>query len=76
MNDLLTITGGVLLAFFVLRVVDWIMAAPARAAHKRHQEKIHEAMQEMAADLVKHIEESEAKKPKRRKPVTKKKGTK
>lgn len=76
MNDILTITAGVLLAFFVLRLVDWIMAAPARAAHKRHQEKMREAMEEMAADLVKHLEEAEVKKPKRRKPVTKKKGTK
>ena len=76
MYDVLTVAGGVLLAFYTLRVIDFVISIPARKAQKRKAEEFHNFMSEMATDLVKHLEESEKKKPTRRKPATKKKGSK
>ena len=73
MENLLTTAGGVLLAFFTLRVIDYVKEAPRRAAEKRKAEQFGEMMLQLAHDVINKIEEAEAaKKPARRKPATKK----
>lgn len=70
-NDILEVAGGVLLAFYTLRLVDYIKAAPERARQKRKAEEFGEFMHQMAHDLAQKLEADQAKKP-RRKPATKK----
>lgn len=74
MENLLTTAGGVLLAFYTLRVIDWVKDAPKRAAEKRKAEEFGNMMHQLAHDVINKIEEAEAakKKPARRKPATKK----
>ena len=75
MEDVLTTAGGVLLAFFTLRLLDWVKEAPRRA----RQRKMHEAMAGAVDAMFEHLSSPEhqehikqaAKKP-RRKPAVKK----
>ena len=75
MENQLTTAGGVLLAFYTLRLIDWVKAAPERARQKREAEKFGEFMHQMARDLAEKLEADQAKKPTRRKPATKKGAT-
>lgn len=75
-EQLLATAGGVLLAFYVLRLVDYIKDAPQR----RHQREMARAVSGAVDAFMDHLQSPEhqehikqaGKKPARRKPATKK----
>lgn len=78
MYDFFTVMFGVLAAFAILRLLDWLFETPARIAEARKKAEFEHHLKHVAASIIADMEakkaEAEAvaaKKPRRRAPVAK-----